>query len=65
MSFPRDAKTDFFREVFSQSNQFLGAMYLHYSAHKWAIKEYPGQWFDSEEKARAWLISKNEPTVRG
>ena len=65
MSFARDAKRDFFSEVYSPSNQYLGSMYLHYAANKWAVKEYPGQWFESEEKARAWLISKNQPTVKG
>ena len=65
MSFPREAKSNFFNEVYSQSNQYLGAMYLHYSANKWAIKEYPGQWFGSEEMARAWLISRNQPAVKG
>jgi hypothetical protein len=66
MSFPRDGKSGaFFREVCSQADQYLGAIYLNYSAHKWAIKEFPGQWFDTEETARAWLISRNQPTVRG
>ena len=65
MSFPRDARSDMFCEVYSQSNQYLGAMYLHYSAQKWAIKEYPGHWFESDEKARAWLINRNQPTVKG
>lgn len=65
MSYPRDAKKEFFSEVYSQSNQYLGAMYFHYTASKWAIKEYPGQWFDSAENARAWLVSKNQPTVKG
>jgi len=64
MSFQK-AKADFFSEIRSQSNRYLGAIYRHYSARKWAIKEYPGQWFDSEERARAWLINKNQPTVRG
>lgn len=65
MSFLRYAKSDFFSEVYSQSNEYLGAMYLHYSAQKWAIKEYPGHWFESEEKARAWLVNRNQPTVKG
>ena len=65
MSLPRDANSNLFFEVCSQANQYLGAMYLRYSAHKWAIKEYSGQWFESEEKARAWLINRNQPTVRG
>ena len=65
MSFPRVAKSDFFSEVYSPANRYLGAIYLHYSANKWAIKEYPGQWFESEEGARDWLISRNQPTVKG
>ena len=66
MSFAGKAKGQpFFLEVFNQANQFLGAVYLNYTARKWAIKEYPGQWFETEEKARAWLISKNQPAVKG
>lgn len=65
MNFPRDAKRDFFCEVYNQLNQYLGAMYHHYSARKWAIKEYPGQWFESGEEARAWLMIRNQPTVKG
>jgi hypothetical protein len=66
MSFPREGKSEaFFREVYSQAGQYLGAMYLYSSAKKWAIKEYPGQWFETEEKARAWLISRDQPTVKG
>ena len=65
MSLRRDANSNFFFEVYSQANQYLGAMYLHYSAHKWPIKQYLGQWFESEEKARAWLINTSQPTVKG
>ena len=65
MNYTGDAKKKFFTEICSQSNQYLGAAYFHYSAGKWAVKEYPGQWFTSEETARAWLVSKNQPTVRG
>ena len=54
-----------FREVFSQTEQFLGAVYLNYIAQKWAIKEYPGQWFATEEMARLWLINRNQTVVRG
>ncbi len=54
-----------FREVYSDTHQFLGAIYLHNAARKWAIKEYPGQWFATEELARMWLITKNETVVRG
>ena len=54
-----------FREVYSHTQQFLGAVYLNYVARKWAIKEYPGQWFETEELARIWLINKNQAVVRG
>jgi hypothetical protein len=53
------------REIYTQSGQYLGSIYLNYSAQKWAIKEYPGQWFNDEESAKAWLLTKNEPTVKG
>ena len=53
--------SEFFHEVYSSSEKYLGSVYLNTSARKWAIKEYPGQWFDSEEGARSWLISRNEP----
>jgi hypothetical protein len=56
---------DFFHEVYSPSQQYLGSVYKNTSARKWAIKEYPGQWFDSEENAQGWLISRNEPTSKG
>lgn len=54
-----------FREVFSHTQQFLGAVYLNHTARKWAIKEYPGQWFATEELARVWLLNKNQVVVRG
>lgn len=54
-----------FRDVYSTSQQFLGAVYMNYSARKWAIKEYPGQWFETEEMACTWLITKNQPAVKG
>ena len=54
-----------FREVYSHTHQFLGAVYLNYIARKWAIKEYPGQWFETEEAARGWLINRNQAVVRG
>jgi hypothetical protein len=57
--------SEFFREVYTPSQQYLGSVYLNSSARKWAIKEYPGQWFDSEDGARRWLIDKNEPTSKG
>ena len=56
---------EFFREVYSASEHYLGSIYLNTSARKWAIKEYPGQWFETEDKARGWLISRNEPTAKG
>jgi hypothetical protein len=66
MSYPKKVSlSEFFHEVYSASEQYLGAVYMNTSARKWAIKEYPGQWFDSEEDARSWLISRNEPTSRG
>ena len=54
-----------FREVFSSTSQFLGAVYLNHTARKWAIKEYPGQWFQTEESACLWLLAKNQVVVRG
>ena len=57
--------SEFFHEVYSASEKYLGSVYMNTSAHKWAIKEYPGQWFDSEEKARRWLIERNVPTSKG
>jgi len=54
-----------FHEVYSHTQQFLGAVYLHHSARKWAIKEYPGQWFETEELARMWLITRNQTVVKG
>ncbi len=54
-----------FRDVYSYTNHFLGAVYRNHSARKWAIKEYPGQWFETEETACAWLLTRNEPVVRG
>jgi len=57
--------SDFFHEVYSASQQYLGSVYMNTSTRKWAIKEYPGQWFDSEENAQGWLINRNEPTSKG
>ena len=57
--------SDFFHEVYSVSRQYLGSVYQNTSARKWAIKEYPGYWFDSEENAQGWLIQRNEPTSKG
>jgi hypothetical protein len=51
--------------VYSQANEFLGAVYLNSAARKWAIKEYPGQWFETQEKACTWLMARNQPVVRG
>jgi hypothetical protein len=66
MSFPAKAKDrPFFLEVYSQANEFLGAVYLNSAARKWAIKEYPGQWFETQEKACTWLMARNQPVVRG
>jgi hypothetical protein len=56
---------EFFHEVYTPSNQYLGSVYLNTSARKWAIKEYPGQWFESQDKAQSWLIGRNEPTSKG
>jgi hypothetical protein len=57
--------SEFFREVNSSSQRYLGSIYLNTSARKWAIKEYPGQWFQTEEMARGWLIDKNQPISKG
>jgi hypothetical protein len=57
--------SEFFHEVYSSSEKYLGSVYLNTSARKWAIKEYPGEWFNSEEKARDWLIYRNVPTCKG
>lgn len=65
MNFRDIAKKPLFLEVYSQKDRFLGAVYLNYFAHKWAIKEYPGQWFETEDKACAWLMARNQPVVRG
>ena len=58
-------KVPFFREVYSLSQRYLGSIYRNSSARKWAIKEYPGQWFETEDLARAWLINKNQPVSKG
>ena len=57
--------SEFFHEVHSESEKYLGSVYKNASARRWAIKEYPGEWFDSEEKARGWLIERNVPTSKG
>ena len=57
--------SEFFREVYSSSQRYLGSIYLNTSVRKWAIKEYPGQWFQTEETARGWLIEKNQPMSKG
>jgi hypothetical protein len=57
--------SEFFREVYSSSERYLGSIYLNTSARKWAIKEYPGQWFETDDKARGWLITRNEPLSKG
>jgi hypothetical protein len=57
--------SDFFHEVYSASQEYLGSVYNNASARKWAIKEYPGQWFDSEQNAANWLINRNVPTSKG
>ena len=56
---------EFFHEVYTPSQQYLGSTYLNTSARKWAIKEYPGQWFDTKENACEWLLARNEPTAKG
>jgi len=63
--FKKLSLSEFFREVYSSSERYLGSIYLNTSARKWAIKEYPGQWFVTEDAARRWLIIKNEPTTKG
>lgn len=54
-----------FREVYNYAREFLGAVYRNRGARKWAIKEYPGQWFETEEMACQWLITRNQAVVRG
>lgn len=61
----KTARPEFFREVYTPSEQYLGSIYLNGSARKWAIKEYPGQWFETEDQARTWLAEKNQPTSKG
>ncbi len=63
--FQKVSLSEFFHEVYTSSKQYLGSVYLNTSARKWAIKEYPGQWFDAEDSARRWLIVRNEPTSKG
>ena len=63
--FKKLSLSEFFREVYSSSERYLGSIYLNTSARKWAIKEYPGQWFGTEADARGWLIARNEPTTKG
>jgi len=63
--FKKVSLSEFFHEVYSASQQYLGSVYKNTSARKWAIKEYPGQWFDSEENAQEWLINRNERTSKG
>jgi hypothetical protein len=65
MSFQKVPMSEFFREVYSRSQRYLGSIYLYSSARKWAIKEYPGQWFETEEMARGWLINKDQPVSKG
>lgn len=64
-SFKKLSPSEFFHEVYSSSERYLGSIYLNTLARKWAIKEYPGQWFDTEDNARRWLIIRNEPTSKG
>jgi hypothetical protein len=54
-----------FHEVYNYTRQFLGVVYPNYGARMWAIKEYPGQWFETEEMACQWLITRNQAVVRG
>jgi hypothetical protein len=63
--FEKVSLSEFFHEVYSTSQQYLGSVYKNTSARKWAIKEYPGQWFDSEENAKEWLINQNKRTSKG
>ena len=65
MGFQKVSVSEFFREVYSLSQRYLGSIYLNTSARKWAIKEYPGQWFETEEMARSWLINKDQPMSKG
>jgi hypothetical protein len=65
MFFQKVPLSEFFREVYSLSQRYLGSIYLNTSARKWAIKEYPGQWFETEDMARCWLINKDQPMSKG
>ena len=65
MGLQKVSVSEFFREVYSLSQRYLGSIYLNTSARKWAIKEYPGQWFETEEMARGWLINRNQPMSKG
>src|SRR5690242_3625951 len=62
--FQKVSLSEFFHEVYSVSQQYLGSVYMNMSARRWAIKGYPGQWFDSEKTALGWLIDRNEPRVK-
>ena len=65
MGFKKVPLSEFFREIYSLSQRYLGSIYLNTSTRKWAIKEYPGQWFETEEMARAWLINRDQPVSKG
>ena len=66
MSFPRDAKSDIFREVNSQSNQYLGAMYLHlFSPQMGPSKNTPASGWSRKRETGAWLINRSQSTVKG
>jgi hypothetical protein len=65
MAFQKVSLSEFLREVYSLSQRYLGSIYLNTSARKWAIKEYPGQWFETEEMARGWLMNRNQPMSKG
>jgi len=65
MGFQKVPLSEFFREVYSLSQRYLGSVYLNASARKWAIKECPGEWFETEEMARGWLINKDQPMSKG
>jgi hypothetical protein len=62
MNFPGKAKDEQFSGGI-QADRFLGAVYLCYIARKWAIKVYPGQWFEAQEKTCAWLVDKKSTSV--
>jgi hypothetical protein len=59
MGFKKVPLSEFFCEIYSLSQRYLGSIYLNTSARKWAIKEYPGQWFETEGAEKPLLLSES------